>query len=69
MANRVAAEGDPGVLSYRFFVNGSEGSARGVIDYSSPAAWIGHHDTAMGWPEMTALHVVVVLSEVVFLAP
>lgn len=69
LARRVQAEGDPGVLSYRFFVNASEGTARGVIDYSNPAAWIGHHDIAMGWPEMSALHEIATLSEVVFLGP
>ncbi|MEI2296597.1 hypothetical protein [Ensifer sp. MJa1] len=69
LARRVEAEGDPGVLSCRFFVNASEGTARGVIDYSGPAAWIGHHDIAMGWPEMSALHEVATLSEVVFLGP
>lgn len=67
LARRVEAEGDPGVLSYRFFVNASEGTARGVIDYSNPAAWIDHHDIAMSWPEMSALHDVAALSEVVFL--
>ena len=67
LARRVEAEGDPGVLSYRFFVNASEWTARGVIDYSNPAAWIGHHDIAMGWPEMSALHDVAALPEVVFL--
>lgn len=30
---RVEAEGRPGILSYRFFVNASERTARGVIDY------------------------------------
>lgn len=67
LAKRVEAEGDPGVLSYRFFVNASDGTARGVVDYINPAAWIGHHDIAMGWPEMSALHAVASLSEVVFL--
>ena len=56
LATRVEAEGHPGVLSYRFFVNASERTARGVIDYKDADAWIGHHDIAMSWPEMTALH-------------
>ena len=54
LSARVREEGDPGILSYRFFVNSAENSARGVIDYESPAAWIGHHDLAMAWPEMAA---------------
>lgn len=69
LASRVEAEGDPGVLSYRFFTNADEGRARGVIEYQDSDAWIGHHDIAMGWPEMTALHSVARLAEVVFLGP
>ncbi|WP_240545110.1 hypothetical protein [Sinorhizobium fredii] len=41
LARRVEAEGHPGVLSYRFFVNASEGTARGVIDYNDPDAGSG----------------------------
>ena len=69
LARRVKAEGHPGVLSYRFFVNASERTARGVVDYKDPDAWIGHHDIAMGWPEMTALHAAATLAEVIFLGP
>lgn len=69
LARRVEAEGHPGVLSYRFFVNASERTARGVIDYKDPDAWIGHHDIAMNWPEMTALHAAATLAEVIFLGP
>ena len=67
LAKRVEAEGHPGVLSYRFFVNPAENSAQVVIDYEDPGAWIGHHEIAMGWPEMTALHAVAHLAEVTFL--
>ncbi len=67
LAARVEREGHPGVLSYRFFVNDSEKSARAVIDYENAEAWIGHHDIAMGWPEMVGLHAVATLSEVTFL--
>ncbi|MDK1494820.1 hypothetical protein QN219_33555, partial [Sinorhizobium sp. 7-81] len=42
-------------------------TARGVIDYKDPDAWIGHHDIAMNWPEMTALHAAARLAEVIFL--
>lgn len=67
LARRVEAEGDSGVLSYRFFVGQDGTDARAVIDYATPAAWIGHHDIAMVWPEMRALHGVADLSEVTFL--
>lgn len=69
LAARVQAEGDPGVLSYRFFVNPDAVAARAVIDYASPAAWIGHHDLAMDWPEMRALHAAAALVDVSFLGP
>jgi hypothetical protein len=68
LAARVEVEGHLGVSSYRFFVS-DDGLARAVIDYDSPAAWIGHHDIAMGWPEMQALHAVATLSDVTFLGP
>jgi len=67
LAARVEVEGHPGVLSYRFFVNVAEGTGRAVIDYANAAAWIGHHEIAMGWPEMKALHAAATLSEVTFL--
>ncbi len=67
LATRVEAEGERGVLSYRFFVSAE--TARAVVDYATPEAWIGHHEIAMAWPEMQALHRVARLSEVVFLGP
>ncbi len=69
LAARVEAEGHPGILSYRFFVNETEATARAVIDYHDPAAWIGHHDIAMDWPEMKALHAAARLTDVTFLGP
>ena len=69
LAARVQLEGHPGVMSYRFFVNADEGLARAVIDYKDASAWIGHHDIAMDWPEMTALHATAALIEVTFLGP
>lgn len=69
LAARVEREGERGVLAYRFWVNAAEGTARAVIDYATPQAWIGHHDISMAWPEMKALHGVAALSEVVFLGP
>lgn len=67
LAARVQTEGHVGVLSYRFFCNPSQRQARAVIDYADPTAWIGHHDVAMRWPEMQALHQVARLVEVTFL--
>jgi hypothetical protein len=67
LAARVEAEGHPNVLSYRFFVSAAHGQARAVIDYADAAAWIGHHDISMTWPEMQALHRAASLSHVTFL--
>ncbi len=69
LAARVQGQGHSGVLSYRFFVNPVAGVARAVVDYADTAAWIGHHDIAMGWPEMQALHGVAKLADVTFLGP
>ncbi len=67
LAARVEAEGEPGVLSYRFYVNAAEGTARGVVDYAGAEAWVRHHEIAMDWPQMRALHAEAVLREVTFL--
>jgi hypothetical protein len=67
LADRVLREGHPGIQSYLFYVNSDERSARAVIDYENAAAWIGHHEIAMAWPEMRGLHSVATLSEVTFL--
>ena len=67
LAARVQAEGHRGVLDYRFFCAPELMQARAVIDYVGPEAWIGHHDIAMSWPEMQALHQAAQLVEVVFL--
>ena len=67
LAARVEVEGHRGVLSYRFFCAPDLMQARAVIDYSGPEAWIGHHDIAMSWPEMNALHQAARLVEVTFL--
>jgi hypothetical protein len=67
LAARVEAEGERGVLSYRFFVDVTAGAARAVVDYDTPAAWIGHHEIAMAWPEMKALHAAARLEECIFL--
>ncbi|WP_291838114.1 hypothetical protein [Limimaricola sp.] len=67
LADRVRREGHPGVLSYRFWVDAASAQGRAVIDYADAAAWTGHHDIAMDWPEMAALHEAAALSEVTFL--
>ena len=67
LADRVHREGHAGIQSYQFYVNSDENSARAVIDYEHAAAWIGHHDIAMAWPEMQGLHAVATLREVTFL--
>lgn len=67
LVDRVRREGHPGIQSYQFYVNSDERSARAVIHYANAASWIGHHDIAMGWPEMQGLHAVATLSEVTFL--
>ncbi len=67
LADRVEAEGHSGVLSYRFFADAQAAIGTAVVDYADTAAWIGHHDIAMGWPEMQAMHRVARLEEVTFL--
>lgn len=67
LAARVQTEGHRGVLSYRFFCAPHLMQAKAIIDYSGPSAWIGHHDIAMAWPEMKALHHAARLAEVTFL--
>lgn len=69
LASRVEREGERGLLSYRFWVNEAERTARAVIDYATPQAWTGHHDISMDWPEMKALHAVAWLEDVTFLGP
>lgn len=67
LARRVKAEGHPGVRSYRFFCALNEG--RAVVTYADPDAWVGHHDIAMGWPEMAALRAVSELKEIALHGP
>jgi hypothetical protein len=69
LAERVEAEGHPGVQFYRFFLQPGTSVCQAVITYSGPEAWIGHHEIAMQWPEMRALHKVAILEEVTFLGP
>ncbi len=69
LAARVRDQGHPGILSYRFFVNADQATARAVVDYADADAWIGHHDIAMGWPEMAALRAASQLTEITLLGP
>lgn len=69
LAARVEAEGEPGVRSYRFFVSGDGETARAVIRYDGPGAWIGHHEISFPWPEMKAMHATARLARVTFLGP
>jgi hypothetical protein len=63
---RVRDEGHPGVLSYRFY---RQTEGRAVVRYLGPAAWVGHHDMIMGWPEMAALRAAAELEEVQLFGP
>lgn len=51
---RVRLQGHDGLRSYRFFGSGPK-ERRLVAIYEGPAAWVGHHDLIMTWPEMLAL--------------
>jgi hypothetical protein len=51
---RVRLQGHDGLRSYRFFGSGPK-ERRLVAIYEGPAAWVGHHDLIMAWPEMVAL--------------
>lgn len=69
LARRVQRDGHRGVLDYRFFC--TEGSAEGqaVVRYRDAEAWVGHHDLAMGWPEMAALRAAAELEEITLFGP
>ncbi len=69
LARRVEAEGHPGVLSYRFWLDPAQGTVRAIVDYADAGARIGHHDIAMGWPEMAAVHAAATLNDITFLGP
>lgn len=67
LAARVEAQGDRGIRSYRFFLAPDGTTARAVIRYDGPGAWMGHHATSFQWPEMTAMHATARLARVTFL--
>jgi hypothetical protein len=64
LAGRVEAEGHPGILSYRFYAPEILDEARLIARYRDAEAWVGHHDLAMGWPEMVAFRHVAALERV-----
>jgi quinol monooxygenase YgiN len=68
LAARVRDEGHPGILSYRFYRPGPD-EGRAVVTYADPAAWVGHHDLVMGWPEMVALRAAADLAEIMLFGP
>jgi hypothetical protein len=68
LAARVRDEGHPGILSYRFYRPGLD-EGRAVVTYADPAAWVGHHDLVMGWPEMVALRAAADLAEIMLFGP
>ena len=65
---RVRLQGHVGLRSYRFFGSGPK-ERRLVAIYQGPAAWVGHHDLIMGWPEMAAFRAVADLDEVLPFGP
>jgi hypothetical protein len=66
LVKRVRQAGHPGVLAYRFY---RHEDGRAVVRYLDPAAWVGHHDLIMGWPEMAALRAAADLAEVQLFGP
>jgi hypothetical protein len=66
LAARVRDEGHKGVRSYLFYARPEDATARAIIHYADPDAWIGHHELSFGWPEMKALHGVARLAQVTF---
>jgi hypothetical protein len=69
LARRVQVEGHPGVLEYRFHCPPGSSEGHAVVRYLNADAWIGHHDLAMGWPEMAALRASADLAEVALFGP
>ena len=69
LARRVQDEGHPGIRHYHFFCPPGAGEGRLVAVYDSPEAWVGHHDIAMGWPELAALRAAADLVEIALHGP
>jgi Antibiotic biosynthesis monooxygenase len=64
LAERVRAEGHPGILDYRFYCPPESAEGRLLARYADAAAWVGHHDLAMKWDEMVAFRAVAALEAV-----
>lgn len=51
------------------FICAGPDEARAVVRYADPAAWVGHHDLIMGWPEMAAQRAAADLVEIELFGP
>ena len=69
LAKRTEAEGHPGVLGYKFFVNTSAETAGAVITYTDANAWFAHHQIAYQWEEMPKLQATVKLQSLALFGP
>lgn len=69
LAKRTEAEGHPGVLGYKFFVNTQTDTAGAVITYADANAWFAHHQLAYQWEEMPKLQATVTLQSLTLFGP
>jgi hypothetical protein len=69
LAERTAAEGHPGVLHYRFYVDRDSNAAGATIIYQDANAWQRHHEMAYQWPEMGDLQATVRLKRLALFGP
>ena len=69
LAKRTEAEGHPGVLGYKFFVNTKTETAGAVITYADANAWFAHHQIAYQWEEMPQLQATVKLQSLTLVGP
>lgn len=69
LAHRTRAEGDPGVLTYQFYVDAAAGTAGATIVYEDADAWLAHHELAYQWEEMAALQATVSLNRLTVFGP
>lgn len=69
VTERTRRDGHAGVLSYRFFVDGSSNAASACITYANAEVWLAHHEMAYGWEEMPAFQKNVRLKRVSLFGP
>jgi hypothetical protein len=69
LTNRTEAEGHPGVLGYKFFVNTKTETAGAVISFVDAKAWFAHHQIAYQWEEMPQLQATVKLQSLALFGP